>query len=582
MAAVALLVALLTLDSPGGVPEPPLPPAFDAVAARVVAADLAAVAPERTPGSAGDVAAANWVAARLGEVPGATTVRRQLFAVTTPAGRITTQNVYVSLPARSGASSRGALIISAPRDTPPGVRGGESGSAVLVQLARSLGTVTRDRPVLVVSTGASTTGNAGARWFASRFSAVPVDAAVSLDDPAGSPTGLTAWDDGHDGRRALALGAATGQAARRAGGALTPNPSPWSQMAGMAVPQTSGDQAAYISDGIPAVSLAARPEGSLASGGLATEAALGVAGRTAETLLGALDQADAVPGPAAGMLIGGRELRPLMSRIVILLLAMPLLVAALDLAVRLRRARVRLLPFIGALGWRLLPVVVAMVVAHLLATTGMLASVAGGQPPLADAVPFDGPAIVAVLLSVGAAVFTWLLVRHNATRRDLEVASRSGAGVIVLGAVCLLLWITSPFALLVALPAAHAALIATRARRPWQVIALAVLAAIPAILLVAWAGGRIGRGTAYSAWYLLETTVAGGRGVIGPLLAAAVLVVVWSLGSLVMNRVRRGLVAAGPYKPVPSHGERMARRGRRPLPSIPPRGRRERVGGGPT
>ena len=80
------------------------------------------------------------------------------------------------------------------------------------------------------------------------------------------------------------------------------------------------------------------------------------------------------------------------------------------------------------------------------------------------------------------------------------------------------------------------------------------------------ASGRIDRGIPYSAWYLIETTVAGARGIIGPVLAIAVLVTVWSLGSLVMSRVRRGLVAAGPYRPVPTEDERMARRGRRPLP----------------
>jgi len=57
-------------------------------------------------------------------------------------------------------------------------------------------------------------------------------------------------------------------------------------------------------------------------------------------------------------------------------------------------------------------------------------------------------------------------------------------------------------------------------------------------------------------------------------LAAAVLVTVWSLGSLVMSRVRRGLVAAGPYRPVPTDDERMARRGRRPMPSFARRGRK--------
>jgi hypothetical protein len=568
VAALALLVALLTLESPGGGPAPPLPPAFDAMAARAIAADLAEVAPERVPGTPGDAASANWMAERLGEVPGATAVRRQRFSVMTPGGRIVTQNVYVSLPPRMGAAAPGAIVISAPRDTPPGVRGAESGSAVLVQLARSLGTVARNRPVLVVSTGASTQGNAGARWFTSRFARFPVIAAVSLDDPAGVPDGLHVWDGGQDGRRAISLAAAAGEAAARADAPRSPAPGPFPQMAGMAVPQTAGDQAAYIALGIPSITIASRPERPVAGGNLATEDALGDAGRTAETLVSSLDVAEAVALPATGVIINGRELRPIMSRLVILLLALPILVAALDLAVRLRRAGVRMLPFITALLWRLLPVVAAVIVGHMLATTGMLAGPSGGWPPMADQVPFDLAATVAVVLAVGAGVLAWLAVRRRATRRDAEVASRAATGVIALGVVCLLLWLASPFALLIALPAAHAALVATRATRPWQVIALAVVAAVPALLLVWWVSGGIARGIPYSGWYLLETTVSGARGILGPALAILVLVAVWSLGSLVMSRVRRGLVAAGPYRPVPTEDERLARRGRRPMPAL--------------
>ena len=567
VALVALLVALLTLESPGGAPEPPLPPAFDAIAARGLAADLNEVAPQRVPGTAGDQRAADWMVTQFEGVPGATAVRRQVFSVTTPGGRITTQNVYVSLPAPSGISSRHALIISAPRDTPPGVTGGESGSAVLVQLARALGTVARERPVLVVSTGGSTIGNAGARWFAERFNQVPVEAAISLDDPAGDPAALHIWDDGQDGRRALALGAAAVQAAGRAGASVANAPGPFPQIAA----------------GIPSVSLASRPEHPAVGGNLATEAALGSSGRTAETLLGALDTVDSVSRPSAGLIIGDRELRSVMSRIVILLLALPLFVAALDLAVRLRRAGVRVLPFIAALGWRLLPLVIGMLVAHLLATAGMLASAAGGWPPLAGSVPFDLPAVVAMLLAVGAGVLTWLAVRLRAIRRDAEVASRAAAGVIALGGVCLVLWIVSPFALVIALPAAHAALVVTRARRSWQVVALAIIAMTPIVLLCVWLSGRIDRGFVGSVWYLIETTLAGGRGVAGPVLAAAILIIAWSLGGLVMRRVRRGLVAAGPYKPVPSEHERQARRGRRPLPSLGRRrDRRRETTGGPT
>ena len=587
VAALALLVALLTLETPGGTPDPPLPPAFDAMAARGIAADMATVAPERVPGTAGDLTSANWMVEQMNAVPGATPVRRQRFSVMTPGGRVVTENVFVALPARSGSSTQGALVISAPRDTPPGVRGGESGSAVLLQLARSLGTVARNRPVFIVSTGASTQGNAGARWFASRFSATPVSAALSLDDPAGTTDGIHVWDDAQDGRRSIPMAAAAEQAAQRADAPLAGYPGPFPQMAGMAVPQTSGDQSAYIASGIPAASLAARPQGPLTSNvALAKEDSLGDAGRTAETLVASLDEADALPGPAAGVVINGRELRPVMSRIVILLLALPILVASIDLAVRLRRAGVRLVPFMAALLWRLLPVVAALLVGHLLVTAGMLAGVAGGWPPLAEAVPFDLPAVVAILLSVGAAVLTWVAVRHRAMRRDAEVASRAAAGVIALGVLCLLLWLASPFALLIALPAAHCALIATRATRPWQVVGLGLVAVAPAVLLVWWVAGRIDRGIPYSAWYLIETTVAGGRGILGPILAAAMLVAVWSLGSLVMSRVRRGLVAAGPYRPVPTEDERLARRGRRPMPSLTRRGRKRdaardgAVGGG--
>jgi hypothetical protein len=357
--------------------------------------------------------------------------------------------------------------------------------------------------VVLVSTGASTVGNAGARWFASRFSGWPIAAAVSLDDPAGAPGGLHVWDDGQDGRRSIPVASAAEQAAARADAPVVSASGPFPQMASMAMPQTSGDQAAYIALGIPAVSLASRPEGPATGGGLPAEDSLGDAGRTAETLIASLDEGDALPAPAAGVIINGRELRPVMSRVVILLLALPLLVAALDLAVRLRRAGVRITPFVAALLWRFVPVVVALLVAHLLATAGMIAPAAGGWPPLAEQVPFDLAAMVAIVLSVGAGVLAWLAVRHRATRRDAEVASRAATGVIALGVVCVLLWLASPFGLLVALPAAHAALVATRARRPWQVLGLALVAAAPAVLLTWWVAGRIDRGIPYSAWSLI-------------------------------------------------------------------------------
>jgi hypothetical protein len=61
------------------------------------------------------------------------------------------------------------------------------------------------------------------------------------------------------------------------------------------------------------------------------------------------------------------------------------------------------------------------------------------------------------------------------------------------------------------------------------VVVLGVVAISPLVLLCAWMSGRIDRGIPQSAWYLLETTLAGGRGLLVPLLAAAVLVITWSM-----------------------------------------------------
>jgi hypothetical protein len=104
-------------------------------------------------------------------------------------------------------------------------------------------------------------------------------------------------------------------------------------------------------------------------------------------------------------------------------------------------------------------------------------------------------------------------------------------------------WLVTPFSLVLALPAAHAGLVATAARRRWQVSALALVAAAP-LILVCWSlSSRLDRNPFFAGWYLLDSMVNGSRGAVGPVLAALVLGCVWALGGLVAFRAQKGLVA---------------------------------------
>ncbi|WP_217914263.1 hypothetical protein [Miltoncostaea marina] len=115
-------------------------------------------------------------------------------------------------------------------------------------------------------------------------------------------------------------------------------------------------------------------------------------------------------------------------------------------------------------------------------------------------------------------------------------AAEATAALAALSVVLLLMWLLSPFALVLALPAAHAALLATAARRPWQLAALAVVAALPLLGLVASTAGLLHSGWPFAVWYLGETAASGARGGTGLLLGVLVAACAWSLAALVALR----------------------------------------------
>lgn len=570
VAGVALVVALLTLQAPDAGPEPLLPATIDGQGTLLLAKQFSSIAPERLPGSGPDLAAARFVQDQLAQVPGAadpgrqkTRVQVQAFQARRDGEPVDLQNVYLVVPGVPDGRVPGAIVVVAPRDTPVGVAAGESSTAVLLRLARASATTRHQRPHLFVSTDGGTIGDAGLRWFLRRFSAFPLSAVVALDAP-GEANGdrIHVWTAGRADRQSLGLGAIAERSVERVGGRPQGPPSFIGQLLRLAMPQTFGEQGAAIAAGLPAVTLSGRSESPLREGRPVTAERLELVANAADDLLGALDATPAIPTADGSLLFAGKFLRPTMARFALLLVLLPVLVLTLDIVARQRRARVPLGDGARAVALRVVPPAVALGVAHLLSLGGLLPRSAAGAPPLPADARFGALAGLALVLSVAAGWLGWRATRRAARRIGASPAAEGTAALGVLAVLLLVLWAISPYSLVLAVPAAHAALLATGARRPWHLPALAAVALLPLLALVLQIAGILHANVPFTVWYLLDTAANGSRGAAGVVLAVLVVACVWSICALVAEKAAKGGLALAP-------------RGRAPG-ARPPRARRER------
>jgi quinol-cytochrome oxidoreductase complex cytochrome b subunit len=128
-------------------------------------------------------------------------------------------------------------------------------------------------------------------------------------------------------------------------------------------------------------------------------------------------------------------------------------------------------------------------------------------------------------------------------------AAEGAAALGALAVLLVVLWLVSPYALVLALPAAHAALVATAARRPWHLVALGAVALAPFVALALATAGRLDANPVFAVWYLAETAAAGARGAWGILLGTLIGACVWALGGLVAFRIRKGGLSGGHAAP---------------------------------
>jgi hypothetical protein len=379
-----------------------------------------------------------------------------------------------------------------------------------------------------VSTSGGSGGYAGAVDFAQR-SARPLDAAIVLGDLAGSvarkPFVLPYSSVAGMAPESLRLtldGAISQQAGAQSGA-----PSAVSQLAHLALPLATGEQAPLNAAGIPAVLVQVSGERGPSPGEGVSEARLQNFGRSVLSAVYALDEGPNIAAPSAPRLLLGRRALPGWAiRLLVLALLLPPLLVCLDALARLRRRRE---PVSRWVLWTLAAALPFFACALFAILLGRLAIVAapGGQPP-ARALSTDGSAIAAVLAT--ALVLLLALALWPAFVRRLALPLRpSGdaaglAALLVLLAVALLTWVFNPFACLLLVPALHLWLLAVsptlRARAHGRALALgAILTGVlpPALLLIVYAH-ELGLGPSGLAESLVLALAGGQVGLLGALL----------------------------------------------------------------
>jgi hypothetical protein len=561
---LVLAVAAFSLaPRPSALTSTLAPDAFEGAQAFAELRRLAAEFPDRRPGSPGDEALANYVARTLeglgGTAGGGFSVSTSHFQAQTVDGERSLTNVVAQRPGSTGATP---IVILAHRDA-AGAGGFPSeaelsATAALLELARVFAARETQRKIVLVSTSGGSGGDAGAAALAAAAHG-PFDAAIVLGDLAGTGEQrpfVTPYSDSFGSAPDL-LTRTVASAITAETGANPGAPSLIGQLAHLALPLTVGEQGPLDANGVPAVLVQASGERPPSAREAVGQERLEGFGRA---VLSAVDALDAAPDISSSMQTGLVTRHKTIPAWALRLLALALLLAPLLLAVDgLARLRRRRTPIARRLLWTLscaLPFFFAALFACLLGWSGVI-GVAPAEPVPSQALPFDGFAARVVVAVVLVLVLAWLLWPALVRRLGLDVGvvDPDAAGVavlIVLLAVCFLVWLFNPVAALLLLPATHLWLLTASpsqrsemGRRPGRLIGLVVvaLALLPPVLLVSFYVDRLGLGPGETAWSAVLQLAGGHVGVPAAL--------AWSAA---LGCAAAGVMLALRSRPAPSPG----------------------------
>lgn len=558
--AVPLLVAAFSVGRPDALPEPDVRPFFDEATAVQFASVLTTRFPDRSPGALGADGAANWVAQTFRDYD--FDVERQEFTAEVPGeGELNFVNVIAVAPRAGGdvAPSQEAIVVMAHRDNlgvAPGVTDNGSGTAALLELARDIGDASLTHPFVFVSTDGGAYGGLGAEEFAerSRFADRTV-AVVNLDTLGGHGSPRIAFT-GDNSRVPNPTLLATAEASvRQQAGAAPTYPNALTQLVDLAFPFSLFEQAPFLTRGKSAVTLTVGserpPEPQSDNFGNLDRERLGTMGRSAQALLGSLDEAvEVAQGTDSYVYLGTRHVHGWTIQFVLLLALVPFLAATIDLFARCRRRHIALAPALRSYASRLGVWLFAGGLFALFVAAGLLPSGADRPPALDSNAATNWPVTVLAAL-LGLSALGWLVARPRlAPTRSVSRPEELGghlAAMLALAVVALVVAATNPYTLVFVLPSLHAWLWLPQLsdRRAWARVAVYLAGFAGPLLLLGSFAFRYALGFD-APWYLLVLVAVG--------IVPVPLVLAFLAWGAVAGQV--AAVSFGRYMPYPEPAER--------------------------
>src|SRR5512133_2310891 len=495
--------------------------AFDGDAAAALTHQLLAAAPNREPGSKGDAAAANFVAARFHEVRGGQ-VSEQRFSGSFDDHDVQMRNVTLILP---GESDR-RIVVVAPRDCAGGPCAASSGAATgaLLELAAAFDGARHTKTLVFVSSDGSVAGAAGAKLLAPARDEVPTEAAIVLSQPGSSSLRrpfVVPWSAGPQSTSIQLL-----ESARTAASSELPGDPlglrTFASLLHLALPSGLGEQAGLIENGGDAIGLSSAGDRPLPAsedrrGSLSSET-LGAFGRATLSLVFALD---ALPqpldhGPDGYLPLAGKLLPGWALALLAIALLVPVGLVSIDgLAAASRASEPVLRTLLWPLG-RSIPFLAVMLLALLMSLVGLI--------PRPD-FPFDpqrhvfgvGSALVVVALAA-AFVLSIAATRRLGPPAAADEALTPAIGLVIF-TMTVVVWLANPYLALLLVPTAHLWLAASlREMRagPLPVLLALLLALVLPALAIAYLGSSLGVGWGVP-WQLLLMFTGGHFDLLQPL-----------------------------------------------------------------
>lgn len=527
-AVAAFVLLMFSLEPiPGALQPPVTTPEFDGAAATRTARSIAELAPEREPGSAGDMAAADFVRERFAAIEGGE-VSVQDFDSTFDGEDVTLRNVILTLP---GASSS-TLLIVAHRDSAEGVGAATSAAATaeLLTLAEILGGSRHELTLVLASTDGGSDGAAGVRELVDNLpQAEGIDRALVISQPG--VRGPEAPFVIANGTEPESLSPQFVQTARSV---VTPqfderddNAGPWLGLSRLAIPAGLGEQAALQGEGIEALALSGSGEREIPASedDVVSAATLSAAGTAMLDLILTLDEAERPPvdGPDEYIRLGDNLIPGWTLSLLALALLLPALLAAADTWLREFRTdwRNRRSAFWAA--ERVLVPLAGLVLAYLLGLAGIVPDPDFPYDPGLHPAGIEAPIAFAAIAA--ACLLAALLIRPLRTPLDVEAHTLAAAGGLLTGLAVLGIWFINPYLALLLAPTAHVWLLPARAAGPPRALILAlvaILSLVPALAAFVTVSGRLDLGLT-GPWHLLLWIESGHVGLVMSLLWCALL-----------------------------------------------------------